>query len=237
MKRQVSIRVKQRATLHLTPPTLLETSPSSFTNILPSLTKLHLSPKPVTITFVSFAVSCLTSIPQLPSCTIATSIVHSKLDYCNSHYYKLSKSQLLSRLQHIQNYIARTVAKASMSCHITPILRSLHWLRINERIEYKLLSLTYKVLTTTQPPYLHNLISTQRSRSTRSLSVVTLARPPSSPSLKITDRPFRNVHLVSGINSLYLFVYLILVPVPPFPIHLFLHPLLLPFLIHYFAHP
>ena len=31
------------------------------------------------------------------ACTIATSIVHSKLDYCNSLYYKLPKSQL-SRL-------------------------------------------------------------------------------------------------------------------------------------------
>ena len=92
------------------------------------------------------------------ACTIATSIVHSKLDYCNSHYYKLLKSQL-SRLQHrpIQNSLARTVRKAPKSCHITPILRSLHWLRITERIEYKLLSLTYKVLTTTRPPYLHNL--------------------------------------------------------------------------------
>jgi len=38
---------------------------------------------------------------------------------------------------------------------MTPILRSLHWLRITERIEYKLLLFTYKVLTTTQPPYLH----------------------------------------------------------------------------------
>jgi len=90
--------------------------------------------------------------------------------------------------------LARTVMKAPKSCHITPILvilRSLHWLRITERIECKLLSLTYKVLTTTQPPYLHRLISTQRPRSTRSSSVVTLARPPSSSSLKITDRSFR----------------------------------------------
>ena len=55
------------------------------------------------------------------SCTIATSIVHSKLDYCNSLYYKLLKSQL-SRLQHIQNSLARTVMKAPKSCHITPIL-------------------------------------------------------------------------------------------------------------------
>jgi len=52
-------------------------------------------------------------------------------------------------------------------------------------------SLTYKVLTTTQPPYHHSLVSTQRPRSTRSSSVVTLARPPSSSSLKITDRSFR----------------------------------------------
>jgi len=78
-----------------------------------------------------------------------------------------------------------------LSYHSHLYLRSLHWLRITERIEYKLLSLTYKVLTTTQPPYLHNLISIQRPRITRSSSVVTLARPPSSSSLKITDRSFR----------------------------------------------
>ena len=78
------------------------------------------------------------------ACTIATSIVHSKLDYCNSLYYKLPKSQLC-HLQQIQNSLARTVVKAPKSCHITPILRSLHWLNISERIEYKLLSLTYNV--------------------------------------------------------------------------------------------
>jgi len=41
-----------------------------------------------------------------------------------------------------------SVVKAPKASHITPILRSLHWLTINERIEYKTLSLTYKVLTT-----------------------------------------------------------------------------------------
>jgi len=61
--------------------------------------------------------------------------------------------------------------------------------------EYKLLSFTYKVLTTTQPPYFHNLISVQRPRSTRSSSVITLAWPPSSSSLNITDRFFRYASL------------------------------------------
>ena len=124
------------------------------------------------------------------ACTIATSIVHSKLDYCNSLYYNLSKSQI-TRLQLIQNSLARAVVKSPKSCHITPVLRSLHWLKINERIQYKLLSLTYKVLTTNQPPYLHHLISVQPPRSTRSSSLVTLSRPQASSSLRITDRSFR----------------------------------------------
>jgi len=85
---------------------------------------------------------------------------------------------------------AAAAAQAAKSCHNTPVLRSLHWLKITERIEYKLLSLTYKVLTTTQPPYLHNLIAVQPPRSTRSSSLLTLARPPTSSSLRITDRSF-----------------------------------------------
>ena len=50
----------------------------------------------------------------------------------------------------------------------------------NKRIEYKLLSLSslaYKVLITAQLSHLHNLISLQPPRSTRSSSVVTLSRP------------------------------------------------------------
>ena len=63
---------------------------------------------------------------------------------------------------------------------------------------WALLSLTYKVLTTTQPSYLHNLITVQPPRSTRSSTLVTPARPSTSFSLRITDRSFQ---FVSGINS------------------------------------
>jgi len=104
--------------------------------------------------------------------------------------YNLPKSQI-TRLQQIQNSLVRVDVKTPKCCHITPILHSLHWLKVTERIEYKLLSLTCKVLTTTQPPYLHNLISVQPPRNTRSSSHVTLARPPALSSLRITDRSFR----------------------------------------------
>jgi len=109
--------------------------------------------------------------------TIATSIVHSILDYCNSLYYNLPQTQI-KRLQNIQNSLARAVTRMPKSSHITPVLKSLQWLKINERIKYKLLSLTYKVLTTNQLQYLHNLISVQPCHNTSSSSMVTLARPP-----------------------------------------------------------
>ena len=87
-------------------------------------------------------------------------IVHCKLDYCNSLYYYLSKSQI-SHLQQIQNSLAWAVAKAPKFCHVTPILKSLHWLKINERIEYRLLSLTYtKLLPLLNPSSQPDLCST-----------------------------------------------------------------------------
>ena len=71
----------------------------------------------------------------------------------------------------------------------------------NNSLEYKLFSLTYKVLTTTQPSYLHNLITVQPFRCTRSSPLVTLSRPSTSSSLRITDRSSSMLPLVSGINS------------------------------------
>jgi len=72
-------------------------------------------------------------------------------------------------LQQIQNSLARAVVKAPKSSHITPILKSLHWLKVNERIEYKLLSLSYKVLTTSQPSYLNPLKTHENRRATRTI--------------------------------------------------------------------
>ena len=46
----------------------------------------------------------------------------------------LPKCQI-TRLQQIQNSLARAVVKAPKLSHTTPILRSLHWLKITERIE------------------------------------------------------------------------------------------------------
>jgi len=67
----------------------------------------------------------------MASNTIAASIVHSKLDYYNSRYYNHPKSQSqINRFQQIQSYVY-VMVNAPKSFHITPVLRSPHWLKIN----------------------------------------------------------------------------------------------------------
>jgi hypothetical protein len=121
--------------------------------------------------------------------TIATSLIHSKLDYCNSLFLNLPQSQL-NRLQLILNSSARAVSKSPKFCHITPLLKSLHWLKIDQRIKYKVLSITYKTLQSGQPSYLHSLLQVQSNRSTRSSDIITLQRPSVRSRLKVTDRSF-----------------------------------------------
>src|SRR6218665_3848764 len=119
--------------------------------------------------------------PAPASCTtastIATSIVHSKLDYCNSLFLNLDSTQI-HRLQLIQNSLARDVTRTLRHCHITPVLKSLHWLKIPERIHSKVLSLSYNSLQSSQPTYLRELFTIQPTGSTRSSSCLTLSRPP-----------------------------------------------------------
>jgi len=56
-------------------------------------------------------------------------------------------------------HLARTVVKSPRFTHITPVIKSLHWLKVKERIEYKLFSLTFKVLTTSQLTSLSKLVT------------------------------------------------------------------------------
>ena len=117
--------------------------------------------------------------------------------------------------------------KAPKSCHITSILHSLHWLRITECIEYKLFSVLHTKFS--QLPNLHTFLTSSLFNVLAVLALhSSLLLLRHRHHLKITDCSFRYAYLVSGINSLYLFVNLILVPVPPFSTHLFLHSSLLP---------
>jgi hypothetical protein len=103
---------------------------------------------------------------------IAAAMVSARLDYCNSILYKTSMSNI-SKLQRLQNSLARVVSGARKRDHITPILADLHWLPINARIDYKLALITFKSLVLQQPSYLHELLTVAHSsRSLRSSTQV-----------------------------------------------------------------
>jgi len=76
-----------------------------------------------------------------------------KLDYCNALLVGLL-AKLLNRFQVVINTAARLVCHAMKADHITSVLKDLHWLRIQERIQYKLCVLAFKCQHSLAPPYL-----------------------------------------------------------------------------------
>ena len=79
--------------------------------------------------------------------------VLSRLDYCNSHLAGCPK-YLLSKLPKVQNNAARLMFRTTRSAHIILMLHSLHWLSIEQRIEYKLSLLCFKIISHQAPIYL-----------------------------------------------------------------------------------
>ena len=97
--------------------------------------------------------------------------VTSRLDLGNGLLYGVSE-QLLNQLQRVQNSAARLVTKTKRREHITPALIELDWLPVRQRIEYKLLLLTFNSLHGLAAPYLSELLS--RHQPTPANSFATL---------------------------------------------------------------
>ena len=89
--------------------------------------------------------------------TTVHAFVTSSLDYCNAALYGISKGNM-NKLQQVQNYAARVVSNTRKYDHISPVLKVLHWLKIEQRIIFKIALLVFKCLNNMAPPYLVELI-------------------------------------------------------------------------------
>ena len=94
---------------------------------------------------------------------LVSSLILSKLDYCNSLYYHYDiHCSLTKQLQYAQNCAARLIYNKRKYDHVTELLIELHWLPIKHRILYKMYLLTYKCIYPTsfaQPEELKSLLS------------------------------------------------------------------------------
>ena len=108
--------------------------------------------------------------------TIASSLIHSRLDYANAVLFGISNKNL-NKLQHIQNSLARTVLQ-EFSRSTELLLHDLHWLPIRKRIDFKIACLTYNAVNYRQPVYLSTLLTpAQGGRSLRSTNQQLLKVP------------------------------------------------------------
>jgi len=105
---------------------------------------------------------------------LVQAFISCRLDYCNSVMAGVP-DVYLQRLQSLQNAAARLVSGACRHDHITPVLVSLHWLPVRQRISYKTAVLVWKCLHDAAPRYLadlcvlaHSVRGRQQLRSTAS---------------------------------------------------------------------
>ena len=88
---------------------------------------------------------------------MACAIIGSRLDYCNSMFYGMSRKKNFDKLQRVQNRAARIVCgvgRRQQSARQLGLRQSLHWLPVPARTDFKLAILSYKSRMTDQPDYL-----------------------------------------------------------------------------------
>ena len=98
--------------------------------------------------------------------SLITQLILSRIDYCNIVYTGLPALHL-NRLQSVIKAAARLITSSSRYSSVIPLLYDLHWLRVPERIEYKLCLLVYKCIHGTAPLYLSDKIQLVASEPLR----------------------------------------------------------------------
>ena len=121
--------------------------------------------------------------------TLVHALVTSRLDLGNAVLYGIPNN-LIQKLQLVQNTAARIVSRTRKHQHISPVLRQLHWLPVQQRIIFKILLLTYKALNSLAPAYICDLLKPYRAARVLRSSDLSLLTVPRSRLKTYGDRAF-----------------------------------------------
>ena len=98
--------------------------------------------------------------------SLVKSLVLSIVNYCSTVWGMANITQI-SRVQKLQNFAARVAYGGIRKYdHITPVLKNLKWLKIEEKIQYDIIVMAYKILNNHIPPWLFNLNYNRDMRNT-----------------------------------------------------------------------
>ena len=114
------------------------------------------------------AIHRLRSICRLVSQPVLLSLIMTGLDYDSVTLAGLP-GHLLYRLQSVLNAAARLVCYAQKYDHITHLLWDLHWLRVPQRIQFRLAVLVFRCCNMALPYLLRDLQRTDEAESLRRL--------------------------------------------------------------------
>ena len=92
--------------------------------------------------------------------TVVQALVLSRLNYCNSMLQGSADYQL-HKLQKIQNMACRVVCNLNKHDHVSNHMETLHWLKILERICFKISTLMHSCIHGSAPKYLIDILPTQ----------------------------------------------------------------------------
>jgi hypothetical protein len=106
---------------------------------------------------------------------LVQAVVVSLLDYCNGLYFECSQS-LINQLQLIQNKACRVIFGLKNKDSVEEKMKSMHWLKVEQRIEFKIILLVYKSLNELAPLYLTELFSHYIASSSNRSSKILIPR-------------------------------------------------------------
>ena len=103
--------------------------------------------------------------------TVICACIFSRIDYCNSLFYGIN-SNLINKLQSVQNTTARLLMKKNGIGRIpvNEFIRNCHWLKVKERVIFKICLLVHKCLHGIAPLSLKEYLN--YNTSTRTLQLI-----------------------------------------------------------------